>query len=59
MGHVPCTHDGTDMPACTPDLMHAHVLPNDLKKATTDDEGRKLTKLIDLDRALHDVAGET
>ena len=29
----------------------------DLKKATTDDEGRKLTKLID--RALHDAAGET
>ena len=26
----------------------------DLKKATTDDEGRKLTKLID--RVLHDVA---
>ena len=28
----------------------------DLKKATTDDEGRKLTNLID--RALHDIAGE-
>ena len=31
--------------------------PKDLKKATTDDEGKKATKLID--RALHDVAGET
>ena len=29
----------------------------DLKKATTDDEGRKFTKLID--QALHDIAGET
>ena len=29
----------------------------DTKKATTDEEGRKLTKCID--RALHDVAGET
>ena len=29
----------------------------DLKKATTDDEGRKLTKSIH--RALHDVAEET
>ena len=29
----------------------------DLKKATTDEEGRKLTKLTD--RALHDVPGET
>ena len=29
----------------------------DLKKATTDEEGRKLTKLID--RGLHDIAGET
>ena len=29
----------------------------DTKKATTDEEGRKLTKC--LDRALHDVAGET
>ena len=27
------------------------------KKATTDDEGRKLTRLID--RALHDISGET
>ena len=29
----------------------------DLKKATTDEGGRKLTKVID--RAFHDVAGET
>ena len=29
----------------------------DLKKATTNDEGRKLTKLID--QALHDIADET
>ena len=29
----------------------------ELKKATTDEEGRKLTKLID--RAFHDMAGET
>ena len=29
----------------------------DLEKATTNGEGRPLTKLID--RALHDVAGET
>ena len=31
----------------------------ELKKATTDDEGRKLTKLIDRALQLHDVAGET
>ena len=30
MGHMPCTHDGKDMPACTPDLRHAHRLPQEV-----------------------------
>ena len=33
MGHVPCTHDGTDMPTCTPDLRHAHRLPQEVREA--------------------------
>ena len=33
MGHVPCTHDGTDMPACTPDLRHAHRLTQEVREA--------------------------
>ena len=31
MGHVPFTHDGTDMPTWTPNLRHAYKLPHEVR----------------------------